>query len=88
MNNAVIPTQIKDVTRAPNTRARVRPPMRKLKFATAPPVFLLEAVGEGVPLEPEAEAVPLTVVARLWNAEKLRGDDSSLLTANTIPEPQ
>ena len=34
------------------------------------------------------EVVPLRVLARFWNAVKLRALLSSLLTANTIPEPQ
>jgi hypothetical protein len=52
------------------------------------PLPLVE-LGVAVALAPaEAAAVPLILMAKVWNAAKLSGPDSTALIANTIPEPQ
>jgi len=77
----------KETRTAPKTAViEARPPMR-IEEAAAPVwdagAVLLEAVAA-----PPTAAVPLSCSAKSWNAVKFRAEDSSELTANTMPAPQ
>lgn len=58
-------------------------PLIRMNGAAAPVALdVLEGVAED-PVE-----VPFSCSAKSWNAVKLRADDSSEFTANTMPAPQ
>jgi len=78
------PPYRKETRIAPSTAVTPAMPPTRIDGAAAPVAaagaVLLEAVA--------ARAVPFSCSARLWKALKFRGDDSSELTAKTMPAPQ
>lgn len=85
------------VYRRAATRAKTEPrptaaftaklPAAPLAAVLEPEGAELEGEPEGVDDEPVA-LVPLSVMARVWNAVKLRAEVCTGFTANTMPEPQ